>query len=138
MAEITASTAQRIVDELLSANEEEEEEQILAMIIVDENQGDVLAAKHRDYFTKDFGVFTEGADYGGSLVLATLGVANELKDLAGQTQAIVTFFEKCKSMVVPFPSHQVVVGLMLKKSVDVEDYYNIISGKIEKSLLLLR
>jgi hypothetical protein len=71
-------------------------------------------------------------------ILATLGVAKELKDLAEQTQAIVTFFEKCKSMVVPFPSHQVVVGLILKKSVDMEDYYNIISRKIERLLLLLR
>jgi hypothetical protein len=120
---IPSSIAQRIAYDILSTNDE-----ILAISIMD-MRGNSLAAKSKESFKEAFGVAREGDKYGGSLAVAALAVANELKDFAGEAQALITVYEKCKMMLLPMPSREILVGFVLQRSGNAEDYN--IANKIE-------
>ena len=121
---VTSSVAQRIVYDILSTNDG-----ILAISIIDK-KGNVLAAISKESFKEAFGVIREGDKYGGSLAVAALAVANEVKDVAGEAQALITIYKKCKMMLLPIPSHEIMVGFVLQPSVNAEDYYSV-ANKIE-------
>ena len=127
MAVIDSNTAKRIVDKILSANDE-----ILAVSIIGE-RGNILAAKSKDSFKEAFGVTRDGDKYGGTLAISALAVANEVKDIAGEAKALITIYEKCKMMLLPVPSYQILVGLVLEYSVNAEDHS--IVDNIERLLL---
>ena len=138
MVIITSSVAERIADEILSSQEE-----ILAMTIIDERRlgaknNIVLASKAKESFRKAFGVFQEGPRYGGTLGIEALGVAGEVRGFAGQVQSIVTTYEKCKMVLLPMPSYDIVVGLVLESSVNGDDYSKNIRREIERLFLTLR
>ncbi len=116
MAGITSSAAERIADKILSTSEE-----ILAVSIYEERGGNVLASKRKEPFTKAFGVFREGPRYGGSLAVAFLSIANEVREIAGEPQTIVTTYEKCKMMLIRLRSYEILVGLALLRWVDTDD-----------------
>jgi hypothetical protein len=120
---VTSSVAQRIAHNILSTNDE-----ILAISIIDK-KGNILAAISKESFKEAFGVSREGDKYGGSLAVAALAVANEVKDVAGEAQALITIYKKCKMMLLPIPSHEIMVGFVLQPSVNAEDYH--IANKIE-------
>ncbi len=125
-ARITSTNAEIIVNEILSTNEE-----ILAITIIDARGGNVLASKRKESFTREFGAFREEPRYVGSLALSFLSIANEVREITGQTQSIITTYERCKGMLIPLiPQYEVLVGLVLQKSVNAEDY-DIVS-KVEK------
>ena len=139
---ITSRIAERIADEILSTNEE-----ILAVSIVDESgrglgrgaaRNIVLASKAKESFRKAFGIFQGGAKYGGTLGLAALGVANEVRDFAGQVQSIITTYEKFKIMLLRMPAYDIVVGLVLESSVNGDDYSKNIRREIERLFLTIR
>jgi hypothetical protein len=135
MAIITSRVAERIADEILSSQEE-----IFAISIIDESgrglagggNNIVLASKAKESFRKAFGLFEGGARYGGTLGLAALGVASEVRGFAGRVKSIVTTYEKCKMMLLPMPSYDIVVGLVIESSVNAEDYN--IGEEIERLL----
>jgi hypothetical protein len=127
MTVITSSAAERIVDDILSTNDE-----IMAISVIDEKGGNILAAKSKESFKEAFGVTRDGDKYGGSLALAALGVANEVKEVAGEARALITIYEKCKMMLLPLPSYEILVGLVLHSSVNAEDYN--IGNDIERLL----
>jgi hypothetical protein len=124
MVIITSHVAERIADEILSSHQEEEEG-LLAITIIDESgpggrarggkDNVVLATKAKESFRKAFGLFYRqaGVQYGATLSLAALGVANEIKEYAGQVESIITTYEKFKMMLLPMPAHDMVVGLVL-------------------------
>jgi hypothetical protein len=117
MAGITSCTAEKISDDILSANEE-----ILAISIMDIS-GNVLAAKSKESFKQAFRVTQYGDKYGGTLAVAALAVANEVKDVVGgEAQAIITIYKNCKMMLLPIPSSQILVGFVLQRSVNAEDH----------------
>ena len=120
---VPSTIARRIAYEILSTNEE-----ILAISIMD-MRGNIIAATSKESFKEDFGVSQEGDKYGGSLAVAALAVANEVKDVAGEAQALITIYKNCKMMLLPIPSHEILVGFVLQPSVNAEDYN--ISNKIE-------
>jgi hypothetical protein len=120
---IPSSIAQRIAYDILSTNDE-----ILAISIMD-MRGNSLAAKSKESFKEAFGVTREGDKYGGSLAVAALAVANELKDFAGEAQVLITVYEKCKMMLLSMPSREILVGFVLQRSGNAEDYN--IANKIE-------
>lgn len=113
---VTSSVAQRIAYDILYTNNE-----ILAISIMNK-KGNILAAISKESFKEDFGVSRDGERYGGSLAVAALAVANEIKDVAGEAQALITIYKKCKMMLLPIPSHEILVGFVLPTSVNVEDY----------------
>src|SRR5918995_852297 len=123
---VTSSVGQRIAYDILSTNDE-----ILAISIMD-IRGNILAAKSKESFKEAFGVTRDGDKYGGSLAVAALAVANEVKDVVGEAQAIIAIYKNCKMMLLPIPSHEVLVGLVLQPSVNAEGYN--IANKIERLL----
>ena len=126
MVIINSSAAERISDEILSTNDE-----ILSISIMDV-RGNILAAKSKEYFRQVFGVTRDGDKYGGTLAVAALAVANEVKDIVGEAQALITTYKDCKMMLLPIPSYEILIGLVLQRSVNAEDYN--IAHKIERLL----
>ena len=95
--------------------------------------GNFLAAKSSESFREPFRAnMLVGSRYSGSLAMATIGMANEVKDVFGEPQAIITLHTHCKLMLLPMPSYDVLVGLALEGSVITEDYS--LAYKIEKLL----
>jgi hypothetical protein len=120
---VPSTIARRIAYEILSTNDE-----ILAISIMD-MRGNIIAATSKESFKEDFGVSREGDKYGGSLAVAALAVANEVKDVAGEARALITIYKNCKMMLLPMPSHEILVGFVLQPSVNAEDFN--IANKIE-------
>jgi hypothetical protein len=112
------SKADKIVDAILSSNDG------ILLVSIRGWSGNILAVKARDSFRERFfGVSgLIGTRYSGSLTIATLSLVNEVKDVFGEAQAIITIYEDCKMMLLPMPSYEVIVGLALERSVVTEDY----------------
>jgi hypothetical protein len=124
---INPTVAQRIAYDILSMNDE-----ILAISIMD-TKGNILAATSKDSFKEAFGVTRDGDKYGGTLAVAALVVANEVKDIFKEAQAIISIHENCKTMLLPMPTYEILIGFVLERSVNAEDYN--IANKIERLLL---
>ena len=116
---VTSSAAERIVDEVLSSNDE-----ILGLSIID-MKGNILATKSKESFKKAFRVTGDVDKYGAALAVGIFSLVNEVKEMFGEPQAIITIHKNCKLMLLPIPSFQILVGLVLQRD------YNIAS-KIEK------
>jgi hypothetical protein len=124
---ITSSVAERIAHDILSANDE-----ILAISIMD-TRGNILAAISKDSFKEAFGLTRNGEKYGGTLAVAALAVANEVKDIVGEAQALITIYKNCKMMLLPIQSYEILIGFVLQHSVNAEGYN--IANKIERLLV---
>jgi hypothetical protein len=118
---VTSSAAERIADDILSINDE-----ILAISVIDK-KGNILAAKSKESFRKAFGVTADGGKYGATLAIGIHSLVNEVKDVFGEAQAIITIHKNCKLMLLPIPSYQILVGLVLQRDYD-------IANKIERLL----
>ena len=94
--------------------------------------GNILAAKSKESFKQAFGVTRDGDRYGGSLAVSALAVANEVKDIFGEAQAIIAIYEDCKMMLLPIPAYETLIGFVLQRSVNAEDYN--IANDIERLL----
>ena len=127
MVNITSSAAERISEDILSTNDE-----ILSISIMD-MRGNILATKSKESFRQVFGITVEGDKYGGTLAVAALAVANEVKDIVGEAQALITIYKDCKMMLLPIPSYEILVGFVLHRSVNGEG--NNIANKIERLLV---
>ena len=58
---------------------------------------------------------------GGALALATLSVVNQVRDMFGEPQAIITIHKSCKLMLLSIPSCQIMLGVVFERWVDVDD-----------------
>jgi hypothetical protein len=123
----TSGVSERVALAILDSNDE-----ILAISVMDK-KGNTLATMSKESFRERFSTATVGDKYGGTLAVAALGVVNEMKDIAGDTHAIITLYDKCKMMLLPIPYHEILVGLVLQLSAKAEDYYNL-STKIDSLL----
>jgi hypothetical protein len=125
---LAPSTAEKIVDTILSSNEK------ILLVSIRGWSGNILAVKSRDSFRERFfGVSgLQGTRYGGSLTVAILSRANEAKDIFGESQAIITIYKDCKMMLLPMPSYEVIVVIAVERSVVTEDYN--LANKIERIL----
>ena len=121
---IASSNAERIVNDILSTNDE-----ILAISIID-MKGNILAANSKASFKEAFGVTRDGDKYGGTLAVAALSLVNQLRNVVGEAKAIITIHKDCKMVLVPLPAYQILVGFVLQRSVNADDY--IITNKIER------
>jgi hypothetical protein len=124
---INSNAAERIAYGILSANDE-----VLAISIMD-TRGNILAAISKDSFKEAFKLTRDGDKYGGTLAVAALAVANEVKDIVGEAQVLITVYKDCKMMLLPIPSYEILVGFVLQRSVNAEDYD--IANKIERLLV---
>jgi hypothetical protein len=124
MVIITSNVAERIAHDILSANDE-----ILAISIMD-TRGNILAAISKDSFKETFRLTRNGEKYGGTLAVAALAVANEVKDIVGEAQVLITIYKNCKMMLLPISSYEILIGIVLQHSVSGEGYN--IANKIER------
>ena len=120
---VTSGDAETIADDILSSNNE-----ILGISIMD-MRGNILAANSKESFKEAFAVSRDRAKYGGTLAVAALAVVNETRNIFGAAKAIITIHENCKLMLLPVPTHQLLVGLVLQRSVNTEDE---IANKVER------
>ena len=122
------SKAEKIVDAILSSNDK------VLLASIRDWRGNILAVKTRDSFRERFFGISSfiGSTYSGSLTVATLSLVNEVKDAFGEAQAIIIIYENCKVMLLPMPSYEVIVGLVLERSVVTEDYS--LANKIKRLL----
>jgi hypothetical protein len=125
---LVPSKAEKIVEAILSSNEG------ILSVSIRGWDGTILAVKFRDSFRERFSGVSSivGTRYSGSVTVATLSLANEVKDVFGEAQAIITIYKDCKLMLLPMPSYEVIVGLAVEHSVVTEDYS--LANKIERIL----
>jgi hypothetical protein len=116
MLMVSSDAAERIADEILSSND-----QILLISIRDQT-GKILAVKFRESFGKAFRL-SELVDnnLGGTLAVTVLGVVNEIRDVFGQAEAIITVHRGCKLILLPLLSYQLLVGLAVERGVETDD-----------------
>ena len=112
---IGSIAAEIIVDDILSSNQE-----ILSAGVIDRS-GNIIANKSKDSFRKRFEEVRrlEYNRYSGTLAIAALGVASEVKDVFGEPQAIITIYRGCKLMLLPMPSYDILIGFALELSSNV-------------------
>jgi hypothetical protein len=122
----TSTEAQNIVQDILSSNHE-----ILSAALIDRS-GQIIAGESRASFKERFEIGNLGGStsYGGTLAIATLSVVNEAKAAFGEPQAITTIHKSCKLMLIPMLSYDILIGLVLERSANVDDDKFI--NKIEK------
>ena len=115
---VTPTLAERIADDILSRNDG------LLSISVMDKRGNTLSAKSKQSFKALFGAALGGLDGnndGGALAIATLSVVNQVRDMFGEPQAIITIHKSCKLMLLSIPSCQIMLGLVFERWVDVDD-----------------
>ncbi len=113
---VSAGDAERIVDDILSSNEE-----ILSAGVID-RRGNIIDNKSREPFRKRFEVRSlEQNRYSGTLAVAALSIATEVKDSFGEPKAIITIYRDCKLMLLPMPSYEIIIGLALESSANAEN-----------------
>lgn len=116
MTLIDSTAAERIANEILSTYDGK----ILSVSILD-TKGNFLATKSTESFEKTFGKLKEGWKYGGTLAIASLSISNEVREIAGETKVITTTYEKCKMVLIPLPSYEILVGFVLKREVVLDE-----------------
>jgi hypothetical protein len=124
MSILDPHVAKLVVDNILSSNDE-----ILSISIID-MKGNILATKSKEYFKDALGVTRNGDKYGVTLVAAVFGLIHLARNVIQEVKAVTTIHENGKLMLLPFPSLQILVGLILQRSVNAEDYN--IANKIER------
>ena len=126
---LASGKAEKIADSVLSSHGK-----ILLISIRDWN-GNILAVKYREAFTKRFSGASRliGTKYSGSLIISTLSLANEAKDVFGEAQAIITIYKDLKVMLLPMPLYELIVGLALETSAaDKEEEIHNIANEVER------
>lgn len=112
---VNQAIAQIIIDAILSIDEK-----IWAASIIEKN-GNIIAAKSKPSFKQTFGVVQDGEKNGGSLAVATLSLVNEVKDISGEAQTVITIYNNCKLMLLNISSYEILVGLALQRLFNCED-----------------
>jgi len=113
---LTTRSAETIVHTILSNYDE-----ILGISIMN-MKGNMLAADSKEAFRETFRITEDRANYGGTLAVEALSVVNETRNVFGRTKAIITIHENCKLMLLPIPSFQLLIGVVLERSADAENH----------------
>ena len=123
---ITSSMAERIVDDILSSNSE-----IVSAGVIDK-RGYIIANKSSESFEKRFkGVSSlERNRYSGTLAFAALSIANEVKDAFVEPKALITIYRDCKLVLPPMPLYDILIGLELESSANLEN--NTLAKQMER------
>jgi hypothetical protein len=123
---ITSSMAERIVDDILSSNSE-----ILSAGVIDK-RGHIIANKSSESFEQRFkGVSSlERNRYGGTLAVAALSIANEVKGCFWRTKSLITIYRDCKLVLLPMPLYDILIGLALESSANMEN--NTLAKQMER------
>jgi hypothetical protein len=116
MSILDPRVAEVLVNNILSRND-----RILSTSIID-MKGNILATKSKEDFKETVGVTQKGEKYGVTLVATVLGLLQLARNIIQEAKAVITIHENGKLMLLPLPSLQILVGLVLQRSVNAEDY----------------
>ena len=116
MSTVNSADAAKIANEILSSNDR------ILLISIRDQTGKILAVKFRESFGKTFRL-TDLVDnnLGGTLAVTVLGVVNEVGEVFGQAEAVITVHRGCKLILLPILSHQLLVGLAVERGVETDD-----------------
>ncbi len=123
---VTSGHAERTVDDFLSSTDG------VLVISARDSRGRMLAIWFVNSFEKTFSGVTKLADYnyGGSLAIASFGLANGVRDIFGAPRAIITNHKEYKLMLLSMPAFDILVRLILESWVTADD--GKIATKIER------
>lgn len=80
-------------------------------------QGNTLASTSKEsFYSTKYDVTKDIHDTAGDFAIVILGMVQRMDEAFGSTEAIVSFHKKCKLMLVPIPSHQILIGLVIYRS----------------------
>ncbi len=114
---ISSGAAERIAGDILSSNDK-----ILSAGVIDKS-GNIIANKSRESFRKQFEEVQslEGNKYSGTLAVAALSIATEVKDAFGEPHALITIYRDCKLVLLPIRPYDILIGLVLERSANVDN-----------------
>jgi hypothetical protein len=112
---------QRISDNILSLYD-------WILVSIMDMRGNILAAKSKQSLKDTFRVIRDGEESGGTLAFTIFSLVIQVRDVFGDAQAIITIHKNCKLMLLPMPSYEILVGLVIHSSANAED------GQIAKNI----
>ena len=87
-----------------------------------------MPAKSKQSLKYTFRVIRDGEESGGTLAFTILSLVIQVRDVFGDAQAIIIIHKNCKLMLLPMPSYEILVGLVIHSSANAED------GQIAKNI----
>jgi hypothetical protein len=80
-------------------------------------QGNTLSSTSKEsFYTTKYDVTQDIHDIAGDFAIVILGMVQRMDKSFGSTEAVISFHKKCKLMLVPIPSHQILIGLVIYRS----------------------
>jgi hypothetical protein len=108
---------------LLSNNLSKISKQILSIddtidaVSIMDMQGNTLSSTSKEsFYTTKYDVTQDIHDIAGDFAIVILGMVQRMDKSFGSTEAVISFHKKCKLMLVPIPSHQILIGLVIYRS----------------------
>ncbi|MGI0080007.1 MAG: hypothetical protein ACRECH_10320 [Nitrososphaerales archaeon] len=95
--------------------------EILSVDIVDYN-GDFLARSVKPNIKDTLGIDTNLAKRWAMWTVLLVGLAKQFDDVLTETQFIVIGRKNFKRLLIPLPSHDIVLGLVLSRSAEASEF----------------
>jgi hypothetical protein len=103
---------------------------ILAISVMD-MKGNILASQFKQAFRDKFEVTIDDKKNSGTWAIVILGMCEKFKHIFGSSEAIINIHKTCKTMLIPIPSRQILIGLVIQRSANAEDY---VAGRVRTLL----
>jgi len=113
---VGSSAAKKVADNILSRYKG-----ILGISLMD-MKGNILAANAKEAYIEAFGAGQDRAAFGGRLAVQVLSLVNQVTNIFGRTVTIITIHENSKLLLLPLTPFQILVGVVLERSVNAEDH----------------
>jgi hypothetical protein len=94
---------------------------ILAISVMD-MKGNILASQFKQAFKDKFEVTIDDKKNSGTWAIVILGMHERFKHIFGSSEAIINIYKSCKTMLIPIRSRQILIGLVVQRSTNAEDY----------------
>ena len=117
--------ANKISNDIISTDEA-----IIAVSVMD-TKGNILASQFKQAFKEKFEVTLDDKKNSGTWAIVILGMCEKFKHVFGSSEAIINIYKSCKTMLIPIRSRQILIGLVMQRSANAEDY---ISRKVRTFL----
>jgi hypothetical protein len=94
---------------------------ILAISVMD-MKGNILASQVKQAFRDKFEVTIDDKKNSGTWAIVILGMCERFRHVFGSSEAIINIHKSCKTMLIPIRSRQLLIGLVIQRSANAEDY----------------
>ena len=94
---------------------------IIAISVMD-MKGNILASQFKQAFKEKFQVTMDDKKNSGTWAIVILGMCEKFRHVFGSSEAIINIYKSCKTMLIPIRSRQILIGLVIQRSANAEDY----------------